>query len=219
MIQSHTRHDHSYHIWTGDLPCSAWCIHKTYHVTSQLTRNFLSRAAGLISAGPRLGLAQAVSARAHTQTETHGTSTARATRAHVTTFSFTTRASSIVVRNHRLTRRHVARHAHLPMRPSLPPACTSCCRLLHPKGPRPHTLRTFINGFALWKRSFVVTPSTTLPRPSAGCALDDATMDGSMGGMGPAPNTAPKASPPAAKATPKPSAACYEATELAIRLA
>ena len=48
-------------------------------------------------------------------------------------------------------RRHVARHAHLPMRPSLPPACTSCCRLLHPKGPRPHTLRTFINGLALWK--------------------------------------------------------------------
>jgi hypothetical protein len=95
----------------------------------------------------------------------------------------------------------------------------SCCRLLHPKGPRPHTLRTFINGFALWKRPFVVTPSTTLPRPSAGCALDAATMDGSTGGMGPAPNTAPKASPPAAKATPKPSAACYEATELAIRLA
>lgn len=129
--------------------------------------------------------------------------------------TFTTRASSIVVRAHRLTCRHVARHAHLPMRPSLPPACTSCCRLLHPKGPRPHTLRTFINGLALWKRSFVVTPSTTLPRPSAGCALDAASMDGSMGGMGPAPNTAPKASPPAAKATPKPSAACYEAIRLA----
>ena len=138
------------------LQCLVHTQNLSRHVT-QLTRNFLSRAAGLISAGPRLGLAQAVSARAHTQTETHGTSTARATRAHVTTFSFTTRASSIVVRNHRLTRRHVARHAHLPMRPSLPPACTSCCRLLHPKGPRPHTLRTFINGFALWMRPFVDT--------------------------------------------------------------
>ena len=125
------------------LQCLVHTQNLSRHVT-QLTRNFLSRAAGLISAGPRLGLAQAVSARAHTQTETHGTSTARATRAHVTTFSFTTRASSIVVRNHRLTRRHVARHAHLPMRPSLqlllPPACKSCCRLLLPaasQGPPP----------------------------------------------------------------------------------
>jgi hypothetical protein len=101
----------------------------------------------------------------------------------------------------------------------------ACMHLLLPPAasqgpPPPHAAHIHQRFWStLWKRPFVVTPSTTLPRPSAGCALDAATMDGSTGGMGPAPNTAPKASPPAAKATPKPSAACYEATELAIRLA
>lgn len=94
-------------------------------------------------------LAQAVSAYTNRDTR-HTNSTCNSnTSTRYSLVTFTTRASSIVVRAHRLTRRHVARHAHLPMRPSLPPACTSCCRLLHPKGPRPHTLRTFINGFAL----------------------------------------------------------------------
>ena len=197
------------------LQCLVHTQNLSRHVT-QLTRNFLSRAAGLISAGPRLGLAQAVSARAHTQTETHGTSTARATRAHVTTFSFTT--PRIVDRGPQspfdTSPRRAARtsaHASLASTPAaacmqllLPPAA-ACCISRAPAPTRCAHSSTVLHCGCdhLW------TPSTTLPRPSAGCALDDATMDGS----------APKASPPAAKATPKPSASCYEATELAIRLA
>jgi hypothetical protein len=203
--------------------------------TSKLIMNITSRK---IRAGRAQKCWPKLSERIHKQRHTAYQQHMQQQHEH-TLVTFTTRASTIVARGPRSPfdtspARHVARHASAHaslaaacMQLLLPPACNSCCRLhatpaaacMHPKGPRPHTLRTFINGFALWKRPFVVTPSTTLPRPSAGCALDAATMDGSTGGMGPAPNTAPKASPPAAKATPKPSAACYEATELAIRLA
>jgi hypothetical protein len=194
------------------------CLVHTKLITSRhsshVTRNFLSRAAGLISAGPRAG-PSSERARAYTNRNTR----------HINSKSNTSTRNYFQFHNPRIVDRgpqspfdtsprraaRASAHASLASTPAaacmqilLPPAAACCI----PRAPAPtrcaHSSTVLHCGCDhLW------TPSTTLPRPSAGCALDDATMDGS----------APKASPPAAKATPKPSASCYEATELAIRLA
>lgn len=120
------------------------CLVHAKLITNDHNVNFLSRAAGLISAGPRAGPSSERARRTYTNRNSrHINSKSNTSTRNYFQFHNPAR-SSIVVRNHRLTRRHVARHAHLLMRPSLqlllPPACNSCCRLLLPaasQGPPP----------------------------------------------------------------------------------